>query len=195
VSGDSGPAAHPSKPRRALFVDRDGTLGPDLHYLKEAERLELFRGVGTALSLVRAHGQLVVCVTNQSGVERGLYTTSDVERIHARLNEILRPYGAKVDAFYYCPHAPAAHCSCRKPETGLFERARDELGLDLAGCAVVGDRALDIGAGRRLGLLTALVRSRGHEAEVDAELAAAGLVPDLRAETFEAAVLRVLARG
>ncbi len=195
MDSEGVPPAHAPKLRRALFVDRDGTLGPDLHYLKDAERLELFQGVGTALALARAHGELVVCVTNQSGVERGFYTTSDVERIHARLNEMLGPYGSRVDAFYYCPHEPTARCSCRKPETGLFERARSELGLDLASSSIVGDRAADIGAGQRLGLLTALVRSRGHEAEVDAELAAAGLVPDLRAETFEAAVLRVLARG
>ncbi len=195
MDGGGARPAHAATIRRALFVDRDGTLGPDLHYLKDAERLELFQGVGTALALARAHGELVVCVTNQSGVERGFYTTSDVERIHARLNEMLRPYGSRVDAFYYCPHEPAAHCSCRKPETGLFERARGELGLDLASSSIVGDRAADIGAGQRLGLLTALVRSRGHETEVEAELAAAGLVPDLRAETFEAAVLRVLARG
>ncbi len=191
----SGASAGPPRLRRALFVDRDGTLGPDLHYLKEAPRLELFRGVGNALSLVHAHGELVVCVTNQSGVERGLYTVADVEAIHERLNELLRPFGSSVDAFYYCPHAPEHHCACRKPGTELFERARDELHLDLASSALIGDSAADIGAGARLGVLTTLVRSRGHEREVERDLAEAGLVPDLRAETFESAVLRVLARG
>jgi D-glycero-D-manno-heptose 1,7-bisphosphate phosphatase len=193
--GDPPNATARAHLRRALFVDRDGTLGPDLHYLKDAERLELFRGVGTALALAKAHGEFVVCVTNQSGVERGLYTTQDVERIHARLNAMLHPYGAAIDAFYYCPHAPEHGCACRKPGTELFERARDELGLDLATSALIGDRAVDVGAGRRLGLLTALVRSRGHEEEVERELAEGGLVPDLRAESFESAVLRLLARG
>ncbi len=194
MAGSGGVPAH--RPvRRALFVDRDGTLNPDLHYLKDAHRLELFRGVGEALRLARAHGELVVCVTNQSGVERGFYTPQDVERIHARLNELLGRSGARVDAFYYCPHAPERRCACRKPGTELFERARDELGLDLAASAIVGDRLVDMEAGRRLGLLTSLVRTPGHEEEVERELAGAGVVPDLRSDSFFGAVARVLGRG
>jgi len=188
-------ARGPRSLRRALFVDRDGTLNPDLHYLKDADRLELFRGVGQALRLVREHGELVVCVTNQSGIERGLYTAADVERLHQRLNELLGPAGARVDAFYYCPHAPERGCDCRKPGTALFERARSDLALDLASSAIVGDRLVDIDAGRRLGLLTALVRTPGHEAEVDGELARAHVVPDLSAASFPGAVARLLARG
>jgi histidinol-phosphate phosphatase family protein len=181
--------------RRALFVDRDGTLNPDLHYLKDAERLELFRGVGHALRVAREHGELIVCVTNQSGVERGFYTVEDVERIHRRLNERLGQARARVDAFYFCPHVPERGCACRKPGTELFERAGRELSLDLGASAVVGDRAIDIQAGQRLGLLTALVRTPGHEAEVDRELAVARVVPDLTADSFAGAVARVLARG
>jgi D-glycero-D-manno-heptose 1,7-bisphosphate phosphatase len=195
MSSPAEAARGPRAVRRALFVDRDGTLNPDLHYLKDADRLELFRGVGQALRLVREHGELVVCVTNQSGIERGLYTTADVERIHQRLNELLGPAGARVDAFYYCPHAPERGCDCRKPGTALFERARSDLGLDLASSAIVGDRLVDIEAGRRLGLLTALVRTPGHEAEVDSELARAHVVPDLSADSFPGAVARLLARG
>ncbi len=176
-------------------MDRDGTLNPDLHYLKDAARLELFRGVGEALRLIREHGELVVCVTNQSGVERGLYSVEDVERIHGRLNELLGAAGARVDAFYYCPHTPEHGCACRKPGTELFERARHELGIDLATSAIVGDRRVDIAAGRRLGLLTALVRTPGHEAEVDAEMAANGVTADVVADSFAGAVGRLLSRG
>jgi D-glycero-D-manno-heptose 1,7-bisphosphate phosphatase len=181
--------------RRALFTDRDGTLNPDLHYLKDAERLELFRGVGGALALAREHGYLVVCVTNQSGVDRGLYTREDVERIHRRVNELLRPAGAAVDAFYYCPHAPERRCACRKPGTLLFEEARRDWNIDFAASAIVGDRRLDIEAGRKLGLLTALVPNRAREQESIAEFAKGDVRPDLVAGTFENAVLRILARG
>jgi D-glycero-D-manno-heptose 1,7-bisphosphate phosphatase len=181
--------------RRAVFVDRDGTLNPDLHYLKDADRLELFRGVGAALRRVRQHGELVVCVSNQSGIERGLCTEEDVGRIHARLNELLGRSGARVDAFYYCPHAPERGCACRKPGTLLFERARDDLSLDLGASALVGDRLVDVEAGRRLGLLTAVVRTPGHEEMVDGELSGAGLIPPISAESFPAAVARLLARG
>lgn len=190
----TGPRA-PGRVRRALFVDRDGTLNPDLRYLKDPARLELNRGVGNALALARDHGYLIVCVTNQSGVERGIYTTEDVERIHQRLNELLLPEHAAVDAFYYCPHLPERGCACRKPGTALFERAQKDWGLDFATSAVVGDRALDIQAGVRLKLLTCAVRPRGHQAAVDAELRNENVHPDIVADSFPAAVCRVLARG
>ena len=190
-----GVAGGATRLRRALFVDRDGTLNPDLHYLKDAERLELFRGVGDALRIAREHGELIVCVTNQSGVGRGFYTVDDVASIHRRLNELLGRSQARVDAFYFCPHTPEQGCPCRKPGTELFQRAARDLSIDLASSAIVGDRVIDIQAGQKLGLLTGLVRTPGHEQEVDRELAAAGVVADLAADSFAGAVARVLLRG
>jgi histidinol-phosphate phosphatase family protein len=185
----------PPPRQRALFVDRDGTLNPDLHYLKEAERLELYRGVGQGVALARAHGYRVVCVTNQSGIDRGFYTRDDVERIHTRVNELLAPSHAQVDAFYYCPHAPEAGCRCRKPATGMFEDAARDLSLDFSRSAMLGDRPLDIEAGAKLGLLTALVVPPGHGDSLAQELRELKTRPDLVAATFLGAVLRVLARG
>lgn len=178
-----------------MFVDRDGTLNPDLHYLADAERLELFAGVGNALRLLHDHGYLTVCVTNQSGIERGLYTAEDVGRIHARLNVLLVPFGTQIDAFYYCPHTPERGCECRKPGTELFTRAAAERSLDLAGSAIIGDRALDIQAGEKLGLVTALVAIPAHAEEAARELAAEGVVPDIVSSSFLGAVTRVLYRG
>jgi D-glycero-D-manno-heptose 1,7-bisphosphate phosphatase len=178
-----------------VFVDRDGTLNPDLHYLADAGRLEVFRGVAEGIRLLRDHGYLVVCVTNQSGVERGFYTDAEVEAIHARLNQILERAGARVDRFYYCPHAPESHCACRKPGVLLFERARDELGIEFASSAIVGDRSLDVEAGERLGLLTVLVPSPGHEADARRESEAHGVRPDVVAPSFRAAALEILGRG
>jgi len=181
--------------RRAVYVDRDGTVNPDFRYLKEAERLEIYLGVAEAVRLLRQHGYLVVCVTNQSGIERGFYTVADVERIHRRVNELLAREGAVIDAFYYCPHAPETGCRCRKPGTELFERAERELGIARAGSAIIGDRVLDIEAGDRLGLLTALVPSRGHESEVARELSDRHIRPDLVAPSMRAAAARILAVG
>lgn len=179
----------------ALFVDRDGTLIPDLHYLADPDRLEILRGVSEAIRVARAHGYRVVCVTNQSGIGRGFYTREDVDRVHARLNERLGRAGARIDAFYYCPHRPEDGCPCRKPETELFTRAQKELDLDWGRSAIIGDRWLDMEAGRRLGLLTAFVPEVGHEAESERELAEHHFVPDIRATTMRAATYRILARG
>lgn len=190
----------PSRPfRRALFVDRDGTLNPDLHYLRDADRLELFRGVGNALSVAHDHGFLVICVTNQSGVERGFYSREDVDRIHLRLNELLRPHRARIDGFYYCPHKPETHCECRKPGTLLFRQARDDWNIDFATSAIIGDRDLDIEAGRELGLLTGFVASPGHEDDASFDLLRYRGGHDARADvnagSFSSAVLRILACG
>lgn len=195
MAGSSPALARTSRLRRALFVDRDGTLNPDPGYLKDPARLELYAGVAQALRWVRSHGDLVVCVTNQSGVERGFYSHDDVGRLHARLNELLAREHAHIDAFYYCPHHPDRGCSCRKPGTALLERARDELGIDLASSAIVGDRALDIEAGRRVGMLTALVKNPGHEDTVSEELVRRHLLPEITASSFAGAVARVLSRG
>jgi D-glycero-D-manno-heptose 1,7-bisphosphate phosphatase len=181
--------------RRALFVDRDGTLNPDLRYLREADRIELFRGVGDALALAHDHGFLVICVTNQSGVERGFYTRQDVDRIHERLNELLRPHRAGVDAFYYCPHVPETHCKCRKPGTLLFRQARDEWNVDFATSAIVGDRSLDVEAGRKLGLLTAYVSQPGHDEDPALASVRGGGDVDVEAGSFASAVFRILACG
>lgn len=180
---------------RALIVDRDGTIIPDLHYLADPERLELLRGVGESLRVARAHGYRVVCVTNQSGIGRGFYTANDVDRVHRRLNERLEAEGTRIDAFYYCPHLPEEGCACRKPATELFDRAQRDLDLDWGRSAIIGDRWLDMEAGRRLGLLTAFVPAVGHERESDLELTERNFVPDIRAATFRGATYRVLARG
>ncbi|MCI4370417.1 MAG: HAD family hydrolase [Thermoplasmata archaeon] len=181
--------------RRAVFVDRDGTLNPDLHYLSEAARVEVFRGVAEGLRLLRSHGYLAVCVTNQSGIERGFYSDADVRAIHARVNTILAAEGTTVDRFYFCPHAPDSHCRCRKPGVELFERAQSDLGVEFATSAIVGDRSLDIEAGERLGLLTVLVPPPGHGAAVAEEIRATGVRPDVVAPSFFAAARRILNRG
>ena len=196
MAASAGEGPRPGPVRRALFVDRDGTINPDLKYLKEADRVELNHGVAEGLSLARAHGFRILCVTNQSGVERGFYTREEVEEIHRRLNERLAArHAPPIDAFYYCPHAPESDCDCRKPRTGLFERARAEWNIDLASSAVIGDRALDVEAGRALGLLTAVVLPKGHERRVREELREHGAEADIESLSFESAVCRILARG
>ncbi len=179
--------------RRGLFVDRDGTLVPDLKYLSDPDRLEVYAGVSDGLRLAREAGFVVLCITNQAGIARGFYTEEDVLRIHRRLNELLGRFGAQIDAFYFCPHSPEDRCDCRKPGTALFERAAAEWSVGLGSSAVIGDRAIDVAAGKRVGALTAVVPSRGHEVEVEREMSERDAFPDIRASSFLAAVVSILA--
>jgi D-glycero-D-manno-heptose 1,7-bisphosphate phosphatase len=181
--------------RRAIFVDRDGTLNPDLHYLADGERIELYPGVGEAIRLAHSHGFLVVCVTNQSGVERGYYTTDDVERMHTRLNTLLHREGTQIDGFYFCPHTPEHGCACRKPGTEMFERAARDFSIDLRTSAIIGDRVIDLQAGHRLSLVSALVPSPGHETETAKDVQAQAAHPEIQGSTFLIAMCRLLACG
>jgi D-glycero-D-manno-heptose 1,7-bisphosphate phosphatase len=135
----------------ALFTDRDGTLIVDERYPKDPERVSLLPGASDALRTLRARGLRVVVVSNQSGVARGLLTEADVWRVHERMTTLLAASEAKVDAAYYCLHAPDAGCACRKPQPGLLLRAAREHGIDLQRSFLVGDKLSDVEAGRAAG--------------------------------------------
>jgi D-glycero-D-manno-heptose 1,7-bisphosphate phosphatase len=180
--------------RRAVFVDRDGTLIPDFHYLADPEAVVLLPGVGEALRSLREHGYVVICITNQSGIARGFYTDAIVAQIHERVNHLLEPFGTQVDAFYYCPHHPDQGCDCRKPGIALFRQAAQDWNVDLPVSSIVGDRELDIAAGRRLGLFTVLVPEADRADAVERELLAQGLSPDARAASMQEAAALILAR-
>jgi D-glycero-D-manno-heptose 1,7-bisphosphate phosphatase len=137
--------------RAAVFLDRDGTLIRDVKYLCAVEQIEILPGAAAALLLLRAHGFKLVVVTNQSGVARGRLSELDLQAIHAELMKRLGRDGAVLDAIYYCPHHPTEGlgdfrriCECRKPKTGMIERAARELDLDPKLSYVVGDKWTDI---------------------------------------------------
>jgi D-glycero-D-manno-heptose 1,7-bisphosphate phosphatase len=137
--------------RAAVFLDRDGTLIRDVKYLCAVEQIEILPGAAAALLLLRAHGFKLVVVTNQSGVARGRLSELDLQAIHAELMKRLGRDGAILDAIYYCPHHPTEGlgdfrriCECRKPKTGMIERAARELDLDPKLSYVVGDKWTDI---------------------------------------------------
>jgi len=167
-----------------VYVDRDGTINPDFHYLSEPDRIELLPGVTQGVAELHKGGFLVVCVTNQSGIARGLYTRETVEQIHERIQARLARGGTRIDRFYYCPHAPADGCDCRKPKLSLFLQAERELGLGRVGSGIIGDRWLDISVGAQLGLRRVLVPERGIEAETLAEFTPGRPTPEYTASDF-----------
>ncbi|MES1243411.1 MAG: HAD family hydrolase [Acidobacteriota bacterium] len=150
--------------RRALLLDRDGTLVADAGYLAEPSGLRLLPGVAAALARARDAGWLLIVVTNQSGVARGLMTEAAVEAVHEALRRRLGRRGVALDGIYVCPHHPElgepplrADCSCRKPRPGLLLRAGREHGLDLGRSFMIGDRERDVEAGRAAGCRTVLL--------------------------------------
>jgi len=130
--------------RRAVFLDRDGTLCEEVGYLNHISRLHIYPFVAQAIRRLNDAGFPVIVVTNQSGAGRGFFPESLIAEVHARIQHDLAVSGARIDAFYACPHRTEEGCDCRKPRTGMLERAAREHSLQLAGSWVVGDRQADV---------------------------------------------------
>lgn len=162
-----------SEPRlargRTAFLDRDGTINeppPEGEYLDSPADVRLIEGVAEAIGTLNEHGARVVVVTNQRGIALGKMSEADLRAVNERVEAELAHSGAHLDAILHCPHHEGA-CDCRKPGTGMFERAAREIdGVEIAGGAMVGDSAIDIEAGRRLGLTTVRI---GAPAPADPE--------------------------
>ena len=129
--------------RPAVFLDRDGTLIEDRHYLRDPEGVHLLPGAAGAVRQLNAAGVAAVVVTNQSGIARGLLTEADYRATADRLDELLAREDARLDGAYHCPHLPeiSGPCECRKPAPLLYRRAAQDLDLDLARSWWVGDRS------------------------------------------------------
>lgn len=137
----------------AVFLDRDGTIIADRHYLRDPAGVELLPGAAWALAQLNRADIPVVVVTNQSGIGRGYFTRVDYDRVVSRLAELLAADGARIDASYMCPHAPDRDdpCACRKPGMLLYEQAIADHGLDGAASFFIGDMWRDIAPARAFG--------------------------------------------
>jgi histidinol-phosphate phosphatase family protein len=145
----------------AVFLDRDGTIIEDSHYLSDPAKLKLIDGAADAIARINALLIPVIVVTNQSGIGRGYFSLQDYEHVAQRLDEVLAELGARIDATYVCPHHPDQACDCRKPGLLLFrEAAKDNTGIMLSRALYIGDRKRDIEPGLALGGDAVLVPSR-----------------------------------
>lgn len=152
--------------RRAVFLDRDGTLVEEAGYLDRLERMVFFPYTVDAVRLLNRAGFVVIVVTNQAGIARGLLKESFIAEAHRHISARLAAGGARVDAYYYCPHHPngvvealAFRCHCRKPQPGMLTHAAEEHHLDLSRSFVVGDRWHDVELARNVGATGILVRT------------------------------------
>jgi D-glycero-D-manno-heptose 1,7-bisphosphate phosphatase len=152
--------------RRAVFLDRDGTMIEDVGYLDRLERLMLFPYTIDAVRLLNRAGFSVVVVSSQAGVAHGVVTEEFLSEAHDWLSRQFEAAGAKIDGYYYCPHHPHAvveryrtDCECRKPKPGMIHAAARELSLDITQSFVVGDRWRDIEMGLSAGTKAILVET------------------------------------
>lgn len=143
----------------AVFLDRDGVLNEDRGYVHRWEDFSFLPGAIDALRRLQQQGYLLVVITNQSAVARGLCSEADVLALHERMRAFLREQGIELTGIYYCPHHPqgsvsdyAIACSCRKPEPGMILRAAQEHGIDLSRSLLVDDKLSDLEAGRAAGI-------------------------------------------
>ncbi len=157
--------------RRAVFLDKDGTLIEDVPYNVDIRRIRLAAGADRALPRLASAGFAVAVVSNQAGVARGMFDEAAVVEVGRALTAKLAELGVSLAAFYYCPHDPAGEvpryrlvCECRKPAPGMLERAARELDVELKNCWLIGDILDDVEAGRRAGCRTILL-DVGHETE------------------------------
>lgn len=161
--------------RRYVLLDRDGTLIESHEYLDDPGKVRLLPRVVEGLRQLRRQGLGLVIVTNQSAIARGLLELERLEEIHGRLAELLAEEDLFLDGIYFCPHHPDDGCTCRKPATGLVERAARDLDFSPVEGFVIGDNVCDVEMGRALGATTLLVTSGYGRQVIERNLA----VPDL----------------
>jgi histidinol-phosphate phosphatase family protein len=151
--------------RRAVFLDRDGTIIEDVAYLRDKGQVCLLPGAATSIKRLNDSGFLAIVVTNQSGIARGLVSRNEYRLAQRRLDELLAQQGARLDAHYFCPHLPelTGPCDCRKPGVLLYRQAAEQFQIDFTQSWWVGDRMRDVLPAEALGGHGVLVLHRGSE--------------------------------
>jgi D-glycero-D-manno-heptose 1,7-bisphosphate phosphatase len=185
--------------RRAVFMDRDGTISEEIGYVNHPSRYRVFPYSAEAVRMLNDAGWLAILVTNQAGVARGYFTEELIGEVHKVLKQELNERGAKLDAIYYCAHHPTVgespyrfDCDCRKPKPGLIRRAAADFDIDLTQSWMIGDRYSDIELARNAQVHSAFVLSGYGRGEWEYQRANWKHEPELIAENLLEAVLRIV---
>jgi D-glycero-D-manno-heptose 1,7-bisphosphate phosphatase len=147
-----------------VFLDRDGTLIEEKHYLSDPKLVRLEAGVVDGLALLMERRHPLIVLSNQSGIGRGMFLESDAQRVNARLSDMLQVYGIAIMGWYLCPHTPEAQCECRKPLPGMAIAAARDWHLTLPGSYVIGDNQTDLELADAIGA-TGILVTTGHGRE------------------------------
>ena len=176
-----------TKPQKAIFIDRDGTINRYVGFLRNVDEFELIPGVAEAIRLINDSGYLAIVVTNQPVIARGEVTIYELTIIHNKMETLLGNEEAYIDALYYCPHHPdkgfrgeinslKINCDCRKPKPGMLINASQEFNIDLSASWMIGDGERDIQAGRKAGCKTVYITKRESDNNENADYTAACLL-------------------
>lgn len=173
----------------AVFLDRDGTINEEMGYINHLDRFVLLPRAAEAIRLLNDLGLKVIVVTNQAGVAKGYFDEDLLAQVHHKMERLLAESGAHVDGIYYCPHHPEAvreeyrrNCECRKPNTGLIERAVREHGIDPRRSYMVGDKIEDVEFGKRVGAKGIMVLTGYDRGQWEHKHHAWSIQPDYLAE-------------
>ena len=162
LASTNGAPGEASKLNRAIFLDRDGTIIEDVGYLSDAQSIRPLSGSLETLRALSESGWLLIVITNQSGVGRGLISSEELLEVRSDFEAIMRRAGAPITATYCCVHTPEENCGCRKPSPSLFFQAATENRIDLSQSWMIGDRESDILSGRSAGCSTIWLRNNVH---------------------------------
>ncbi|HEY0385636.1 MAG TPA: HAD family hydrolase, partial [Pyrinomonadaceae bacterium] len=185
--------------RRAVFMDRDGTISEEIGYVNHPSRYRVFPFSAEAVRRLNEAGWLAILVTNQAGVARGYFTEELVGSVHEVLKSELAKENARLDAIYYCAHHPSVgaapyrlDCTCRKPRPGLIQRAATDFDIELRQSWMIGDRYSDVELARNAGVHAAFVLSGYGRGEWEYQRANWQHEPELVAENLLEAVRRIV---
>lgn len=189
----------PMEKRRAIFMDRDGTISHEVGYINHVSRMRPYSFSGIAIELINRSDWLAIVVTNQAGVARGYFTEGLVKEVHRRMESILALDGAKLDDIFYCPHHPTAgeapyrkDCECRKPKPGMLLKAAEKHNIDLSRSVMIGDKISDVEMAKANGLTAVLVLTGYGRGELQYQSENWQVQPDFVAENLLEAVKWIL---
>ena len=146
----------------ALFIDRDGTINKDCPYCRNESEIKIFDDVFAPIAKLSKIYYIII-ITNQSGISRGYFSLSDLEMMNEKIKREVAKRGGRVDAIYFCPHKEEDNCGCRKPKTGMIEKAAKDFDIDLPRSFVIGDDDKDMLLAKNIGLKGIRVRKKGNE--------------------------------